>query len=130
MTINNPDLYMDGVWDWVIFDGCFGTTRIKPTDIDCLIERKGWFLMLEAKAPGAAVPEGQRLMHEAWVKRGFSVIVVWGQKNKPERLQLFSPRHPFPDGLVYDPADVHKLVEIVAAWFKWADTGACPRVTP
>jgi hypothetical protein len=128
MTIENVRAYMDGVWDWGVLDGCFGATKIKPMDVDGLIERKGKFLMLEAKAPGVAVPQGQQILHEAWVKRGDSVLVVWGQKNQPERMQLFSPRHPFPDGMVYENADVRKFVEVVAAWFAWADTGNCPKV--
>jgi hypothetical protein len=41
MTINKLDAYVAGLWDWVCLDGCFGDTKIRPTDIDGLVERRG-----------------------------------------------------------------------------------------
>lgn len=121
MTINNPDLYMAGVWDWKILDGCFGKTKIRPTDIDGFIERNGRCLYLETKRPGTNIPFGQRLTYHAWVRKGDSVIVIWGEKDNPQSLQLFSPRHPPPDGKEYKYADLDKLRELVRMWFDMAE---------
>lgn len=116
MTINAPDLYMAGIWDWAILDGCFGRTKIKPTDVDGLVERKGKFLMLETKAPGAAIPEGQRLTHQAWVAQGNSVIVVWGDTNKPQRILAKSPSNP--EGKLFENASLATLRGLVEYWFQ------------
>ena len=119
MTINNPDLYMAGVWDWAILDGCFGQTRIRPTDIDGMVERNGNFLFLETKAPGAHLPKGQELSFKRLVKRaGAVVIVVWGEQNKPEQLQVFSPKNP--DGKLID-ADAELFRRYVQRWYEKAD---------
>lgn len=121
MTINNPDLYMAGIWDWSILDGCFGETHIKPTDIDGLVERNECFLILETKQPGAQLPLGQERMFRALVKRaGAVVIVVWGERNRPERLRVFSQKHP--DGKeIEDTKDGARLRLYVSAWFKRAN---------
>jgi hypothetical protein len=121
MTINNPELFMAGVWDWAILDGCFGNTRIRPTDIDGCVERNGHFLYFETKRPGAHIPFGQLLTYRGWVNKGDSVIVIWGEKNKPQRLQVFTPRHRPPDGKVYAYADVTKLRQLVGQWFDLVD---------
>lgn len=119
MTINNPKAYMAGIWDWKILKGCFGMTNIEPTDIDGCIERNGHFLYLETKSPGARVSVGQQRTHEAWVAKGDSVIIVWGETNAPQRLQVFSPK--YPHGKIYENADLNKLRELVTAWFDLVD---------
>ena len=121
MTVNNPELYMAGVWDWAILDGCFGRTKIRPTDIDGFVERNGHCLYLETKRPGANIPFGQRLTYRAWCSKGDSVIVIWGEKNKPQRIQVFSPRYPPPDGKVYAYANLDKLKWLVSQWFDLVD---------
>lgn len=120
MTINNAAQYMAGVWDWAILDGCFGETKIKPTDIDGFVERRGNFLVLETKQPEAGVPEGQELTFKALVKRaGAVVIVIFGQQNKPERLRVYSAK--YPDGKDYDDPDGELLRRYVATWFDRAN---------
>lgn len=119
MTINNPDKYMAGVWDWAILDGCFGQTRIKPTDIDGMVERNGNFLFLETKAPGAALPQGQEIALKQLVRSdGDVVMVVWGEQNKPVQLQVFSLK--CPDGKVID-ADGETFRRYVKLWYERAD---------
>ncbi len=39
MTIRSKEVFLQGLWDWAVLDGCFGNTRIRPTDVDGLIER-------------------------------------------------------------------------------------------
>jgi hypothetical protein len=35
--------------------------QIEPMDIDCLVERKKWFLAFETKAPGKKMDQGQEI---------------------------------------------------------------------
>ena len=123
MTIRNANQFMAGIWDWAILDGCFGDTKIKPTDIDGFVERKGNFLILETKQPDAGIPEGQELTYKALVNRaGAVVIVIFGKQNKPERLRVYSSLHP--DGLdVIDP-NGERLRRYVSEWFRRANGGA------
>lgn len=118
MTVNNDEAFLAGVWDWGILRGCFGETKIEPTDIDGLVERKGKFLLIEAKGSNADLKRGQRITFDALHKTGlFTILVVWGPKNQPERIELWT-RH---KKLMYDPANLDRFRSIVAWWYKWAD---------
>lgn len=116
MTITNPEKYMQGVWDWAILDGCFGETRIKPTDIDGLIERNGKFLVLETKSVGADVPHGQMITFRRMVQQGWYVCIVWGEQNSPRRIVFLTPHKSRPE-VVFDPASIADLRRIVSWWF-------------
>ena len=120
MTIHDAELYMAGIWDWAILDGCFGETNIKPTDIDGLVERNGKFLILETKQPGAQIPTGQHIMFRNFIKRqGDAVLVIWGKKNEPEAAQLYSGQ--FPDGKYIKSITSESLRKFVATWFAKAE---------
>jgi len=125
MTINNAELYMAGVWDWGLLDGCFGMTRIKPTDIDGLIERNGKCLFLETKRPGVCVPMGQAITHKALVSSGHSVLIIWGHTNAPSKLKLLTPSVT----RTYESADLQTLRGIVQKWFTWANKQTHPGVS-
>ena len=54
--INNTEYFnqnlpagFDGQFDWDFLIPAFGNNGIKPSDIDCLIERNGRFLLFETK---------------------------------------------------------------------------------
>jgi len=114
MTINNPEVYMNNIWDWAILDGCFGDTRIKPTDIEGFVERNGQFLVIECKSPGVQVPIGQQITFYNLIKTGvFTVLIVWGKANEPEELQFWSKRKM--------KADLNKFREMVGRWFEFAN---------
>lgn len=124
MTVNNPELYNDGFWDWAILDGCFGATKIAPTDIDGCVERGGHILIIETKKPGAKIKDGQLYTFEAMVATGvITVFVVWGTKNHPVQMQEFhlakSGKEVTPIG-PYD-ANLDKFRERVSAWYQMAD---------
>lgn len=102
-----------------MFDGCFGPTRIKPTDIDGFVERKGKFLVLETKSPEVEVPEGQQIAFDSLVKTGyFSILVMWGEKNHPQKAKLITRKGEFD----YDPCDADKCKQIVTKWFQYAES--------
>ena len=119
MTIRNPIAFMAGIWDWNILRGCFGETKIRPTDIDGCVERNGHTLIIETKKPGVAIPRGQFIMYENWARTGvFTVIVVWGETDRPEAMMAFRP-----DGTIIPKKDVdlEGLRSLVAAWYAWAN---------
>lgn len=116
MTIHDRDRYMAGIWDWAILDGCFGSTRIKPTDIDGLVERNGRFLFLETKSIGAQLPIGQERTFKALVKAAnATVIVVWGCQNQPTACKVFSPQ--YPNGYMDNNITVQQFRNLVINWF-------------
>ena len=64
--------------DFEIFEGCFGNTRIMPTDIDGCVERKGNFLILEYKPTNKVLTTGQRITLETFACNPlYTVIVIW-----------------------------------------------------
>ena len=120
MTIKNPEAFIAGVWDWGILRGCFGETKIEPTDIDGLVERKGKFLIIEAKAPSANLQVGQEITFEALRQTGlFTIIVVWGETNKSSRIEVWTREGKFP----IRTSGLKTLRKIVAKWFLAADNG-------
>ena len=114
MTIRNMEAFTNSLWDWAILDGCFGSTRIRPTDIDGLVERNGKFLMLEAKGMGVAIPFGQRITFDSLVSTGvFTVVVVWGTPGNVQHVQVW------PDEV--RAAGREELRAIVSSWFRKAN---------
>lgn len=129
MTIHDPAAFVNGLWDWGILNGCFGDSRIAPTDMDglvmvmpnpfdrALVERKGKFLLLETKQPGVEIPVGQHLMFEALCNTGaFCVFVIWGRKNEPEQLQIYDKSGFYP----VQQCDLMRLREAVTNWYLYA----------
>lgn len=118
MTIEDPAAYVAGIWDWGILRGCFGKTKIEPTDIDGLVERKGQFLLIEAKDSNAHLKAGQLFTFARLYKTGvFTILIVWGKTNSPERIELWNNGK----RKTYKPADLRKLRTIVSWWFRWVD---------
>lgn len=119
MSIEDDKKFMAGIWDWGILMGCFGDSRIEPTDIDGFVERNGRYLVLETKALNAPVKLGQRLTFESMQRDGLhTVIVVWGEKNKPERAQVYTRHKTTP---VF-PCNLERLRELVSQWYAYADS--------
>jgi len=118
MTINDPVKFCAGLWDWGILDGCFGETKIKPTDIDGFVERKGNFLWLETKALGAQIPYGQQLVFDALIKIDcFTVMVIWGNTDDPKEIQIMTRSQIFRK----QSCDLKKFRDWVSRWYKWVD---------
>jgi hypothetical protein len=124
MAIRNETAYTNSFWDWSGYDSCFGRTGIKISDIDGIVERKGWFLLIETKYPGAEIPTGQRRLHDALIANGrFTVMVIWGEKNNPRDVLIRQS-----DGVETrrktSTEDIHRAI---ARWFEYADTGKWER---
>jgi len=118
MSIQNLNAFINSMWDWAVLDGCFGTTKIRPTDIDGLVERNGRFLLLEAKGVGKLVGRGQQKVFDQLQRTGvFTIIIVWGDPGKPNRIALLT-RHGTKH---YERATIATLRMIVSNWYQWAD---------
>jgi len=66
-------------FDYSIFDGCFGKGFIRPSDIDFVVERNGWFLVGEFKAYSGKVSMGQSiLLKELTLLPNFTTFVAHG----------------------------------------------------
>lgn len=118
MTIHNDDAYLNGIWDWGILAGCFGDTKIEPTDIDGNVNRHGRWLQLEAKGPDVPIPRGQQIDFEEKRRTGlFTIIVVWGERNQPQRAQVYHSRG------VTEPFDcnLEQFRRLVSRWFAYAN---------
>lgn len=119
MTIRDPRKFCESLWDWACLRGCFGSTKIEPTDIDGSAERNGRFLYIETKLPGNAIPTGQKIYIENRVKDGISTFVVaWGRPGCPEKLSVWLPGGAWTH---YPDADLGLFREIVKRWFYWAN---------
>ena len=118
MTINNRQLYEDGIWDWGFLNECFQGTKIRITDIDGAVERNGKFLFIETKHPGANIPIGQEIFFNKQVKLGNSVMYVWGNKNKPQRIRVVTPHI----DKTFDEASEQIMKDIVSQWFTAANS--------
>lgn len=144
MTIRNVGAYLKSLWDWGLLNGCFGSTRIKPTDIDGMVERNGQFLILEGKpgTNGAAldcrpIGDGQRILFDALQKTGlFTVLVIWGDAahfkvglclenvagvhvEASDTAPVVVAMQIWPHERI--PADLDAVRRFVASWFEWAN---------
>lgn len=115
MTIHDPDGFMKNFWDWGFLDECFEGSNCKVSDVDGEVERYGKFLVIETKSPGASIPKGQQILLDAKQKRGDLVVVVWGERNKPEMMQIWG-HHEKPV-----PTDIQKLKDVVRWWWRRAN---------
>lgn len=109
------------IWDYSMFDGCFGSSNIRPMDIDGFVERNGKALFIETKGGNVGqIPVGQMRSLE-WMARGIgqTVLVMFGNPGNPERAFAL-----YPGGLRRDwnPATVDDMRDFVARWFSWAES--------
>lgn len=123
MSIQNPQAYLDSIWDWKPLHPCF-QRGIEPTDIDGFVEVGGYFLIFEGKAPGVPLKDGQRKAFERMARRNqiipglFTIIVLWGNAKASRIDQLqFWPAAPFASGWA-------ELQTYVSAWSEWAEERA------
>jgi len=76
-----PALF-DGEFDWDFLEPAFMGSKIKPMDLDGIIERNGHFLCFETKKEGQHIGKGQSITLTALWKIGFSIFVIAGKTPK------------------------------------------------
>lgn len=116
-NIRNEGHFTASFWDWTPFNSLF-KYGIRISDIDGVVERNGHVLYIETKLPGANVPTGQERLHDAWVEKGDTVLLVWGKPNRPQSALL---RHGATAREI-KPCSTDDLNDIVRRWFSWADS--------
>lgn len=96
-------------WPLGIFDDALGG-KASMTDIDGIVERKGRFLALEFKRPGANLPSGQQIfLARLACLPEFTVFIVWGRRP-------FAPEDICENVEYYDyPEHDHEKLE----WEEW-----------
>jgi hypothetical protein len=117
VTIRDIDKFVDSLQDWAILDGCFGQTRIRPSDIDGFVERRGSCLFLEGKGHGVPLPKGQAIAFSTLAKQGNTVIVFWGKDRDISRMQVITK---FDPGTA-EPSSIEELRSAVKAWYEKAN---------
>lgn len=75
-NLRSRDAYRDAAWDWSVLNGCFGN-GIKPSDIDGMVERHGYFLFLEAKPIGGRMSGGQQIALRQLSRKPLVSVVVF-----------------------------------------------------
>ena len=125
MTIVKPELFINGFWDWGILKGCFGSTHIEPTDVDGLVERNGHFLVIETKNPDVLLKKEQVITFTNLIKtKKFTVIVVWGKKDKPEEMMIYYPSYELYNHIGWvgkKKANLNDFRSVVKKWFNYVD---------
>jgi len=102
-------------WDWL--DGCFGPTRISPMDVDFVVERRGFFLIIETKPPGYVFKpnDGQlgclRSMSARW---NAAVVILWGERDLPTQAAHLVPGRQLQPQRV----DRDRIRSLVSQWFE------------
>ena len=127
-NIRNKKAYAESFWNWQPFNVCFPGTKIRITDLDGMVERNGFFLLLETKGPGVPVPLGQSIMFERLVvDKGFAVMILWGRQveGMPPEVERFevwvSDKAGGKTVKAYDTGGLDRAVWAVREWFKFAN---------
>lgn len=116
MSIHYMETYLDNLWDWGFLDDCFKPSKIKITDIDGMVERKGRFLLIETKLPDVEIPMGQKILFDSLIaSHRFHVLIVWGKRNQPEHRMFWGYTKKI-------PTNTENLKEIVRRWYQSADS--------
>jgi hypothetical protein len=110
--------YLDQLPSWDDLLDCF-PRKIRPTDIDGMVEINGHFLFLEEKRAGAGPDDGQRLALKALSTRPGVTTVFFrpGAKSELEML-TFGLKHP-PEG--WQPVSRESFKQWLSDWAIAAD---------
>ena len=140
MTIRNLGLFTSSLWDWGVFDPCF-TDGCKVSDLDGEVERRGQFLIIEAKAANARIPTGQAKKFNRYLELGhYTTLILYGDPGKYRQLCLlcghpasFDKEPPRPTHMQIwprdpIPCDLALVQHFIRAWFRWADDQPVPLI--
>ena len=70
--------YLRSMPDWTEFNSCFEPSKIRISDIDGIVERKGEFLVLDMKSPQVPMSQGQMMLYRAMQQKKMTVVIVRG----------------------------------------------------
>jgi len=123
MTIRDPERFLAGLWDWGVFTGCFGKTRISPTDVDGLVEHNRHFLFLEAKPSKGSLTQGQGITLRNLSRQPNTTCVVFFGDPKEKTIERIIRMDNGVVSTVKDPPpSLETLKMLVTGWFAQADS--------
>jgi len=70
--------YLRSMPDWTEFNSCFEPSKIRISDIDGIVERKGEFLVLDMKGPQVPMNQGQMMLYRAMQQKRMTVVIIRG----------------------------------------------------
>lgn len=119
--IKNKELALV-MWDWSQFHDCFPSDKMSLSDIDGIMERNGYFLIIETKRPNVKIPTGQWILLRTLSKHeNITVMIVWGHKNQPIALQFVGQKEQI-------RIDLQGMKKYIKEWFDKVDKR--PRYLP
>lgn len=87
-NIRNRKTVAKRLWDWEFLNDVL-PGKIRPMDIDGIIERNGHFLVLEGKPLGKRIKTGQRItLRQLSKRKNFSVLILYGEPGEPQEMKL------------------------------------------
>lgn len=120
MAINNMQKFMEGVWNWDFISDVL-PSKVKVSDIDGVLEKNGWLLVLETKGEEVEkIPLGQYILYQNMVKSGTTtVLFLFGEKDKPKYYQLMcSNTWGKPSSSVMFTNKIECNQEVIKQWVK------------
>lgn len=90
--LRNRAAISTGRLDLPDYDGCFGgeANLCGFTDLDAVVERNDFILIVEMKKPGEELTTGQKILLESFSsKDNITVLVRWGIRGRTDRIMVF-----------------------------------------
>ncbi len=124
MTIRNFAALKEATWDYSMFQGCFGDSRITVSDVDGIVERNGFYFILEVKSEGVETPLGQQIIFESMIKWNeligfmlpiFTVVSVWGPHDTVREMRIWNKQDTQVRSTNQD------LKDLMTRWYQMAD---------
>ena len=105
----------ESLWDWEFLNECWGG-RIRPTDIDGVVERNGYFLFLEGKPAGGEITKGQEILFKKLTEnfKSASVLILFGEPGFPQEFERIQNGHISPR----KKCNRERIQMICKAWYK------------
>lgn len=115
-NIDDRQRFAEHLWDWEFLNSAL-PGKIRPMDIDGIIERNGHFLVLEGKALGKEISTGQRItLENLSEKPNISVLVLYGEPGKPEKMEMLGSNSSMIS------ADESKVRSVVRNWIQYVQS--------
>lgn len=141
MTIRNLYRFTNSLWAWGVLNECF-EHGCQVSDLDGEVERRGEFLIIEAKGPDVSISKGLAKKLNRYLEIGHHTpLIIYGESGRYRDCCLycgnpttFDKEPPTPTQLQiwpHDaiPCDLRTLREFVRAWFVFADDQPVPLIS-
>lgn len=121
MSIFDSHKYNTVYHDYDFLEGCFGNTKIMPTDVDGIVERRGKFLLIEFKPEKKPISTGQLITLKRLARLPmFTVIVVWHEPCAHHDPAIHTNMQILPSGKK-EPVTSNDVRGFVSEWYAAAD---------